>query len=96
LQFQRIIADTTNNLVAKDEQEEYKIKKLLCAELGIYDIAHSMDSIELRLWYEPSLWEPHELYILKVKDTSWKAIRYLFLPASRQLRNRRIQTLGLV
>lgn len=78
LQVQRIIADTTNNLEAKDEFEGYQIKKLLCAELGIYDIIQSTDSVELRLWHEPSMWEPHELYILKSKDTSWKAIRYLF------------------
>jgi hypothetical protein len=78
LQIQRIVADTTHNPEAKDELEGYQIKNLLCAELGIYDIEHSPDSIELRLWYEPSMWEPHELYILKAKDTSWKAIRYLF------------------
>ncbi|RYY42662.1 MAG: hypothetical protein EOO06_20855 [Chitinophagaceae bacterium] len=76
--YQRIVADTTGNPVAMDEAEGYQIKKLLCAELGIYSIEQSDDSIELRLWYEPSMSEPHELYILKAKDTLWKAIRYVF------------------
>lgn len=78
LQFQRIVADTTSNSEAKDEAEDYEIKKLLCTELGICPIEQSSDSIELRLWYEPSMSEPHELYILRAKDTLWKALRYVF------------------
>ncbi|RYZ18335.1 MAG: hypothetical protein EOO10_25890 [Chitinophagaceae bacterium] len=72
------MADTTGNPIAKDEAEGYQIKKLLCAELGIYPIEQSSDSVELRLWYEPSMSEPHEVYILRAKDTSWKVVRYLF------------------
>jgi hypothetical protein len=78
LVLQRIIADTSNNIAAQVELEEYDIKKLLCVELGIYDIENSKDSIEVRLWHEPSMWEPHELFIIRGKDTSWKALRYVF------------------
>jgi len=77
-QLKRIIADTTKSIDAKIEFEEYQVKKLLCSELGIYELENSQDSLELRLWYEPSIWEPHMLYIIKGNDTLWKAIRYIF------------------
>jgi hypothetical protein len=78
LVYERIMADTTNNIEAKIDFEEYEIKKRVCAELGLYDIEQSRDSIEIRVWDEPSMWEPHQLYILKGKDTAWKAIWYLY------------------
>ena len=76
--LERIIPDTTNNILAQIELEHFQVKKLLCKELGIYDAGNSKDSIELRIWDEPSMWEPHELYIIKGTDSSWKAIRYIF------------------
>ena len=76
--LQRIIADTTGNFVAKAEFEDFLFKKVLCKEMCIYDLESGTDSIELRLWVESSMVEPHELYIIKGNDNKWRAFRYLY------------------
>jgi len=74
----RILADTTNNVGAQVEYEIYKAKKELCKKLCLYDLEAGTDSFELRLWIEPSMWEPHSLYILKGIDTSWLVYFYQY------------------
>jgi len=73
----RLMADTSNN-AAKIEYEIYKSKKEMCKRLCIYDLESGTDSFELRLWQEPSMWEPHELFILKGIDTSWLMYHYVY------------------
>jgi hypothetical protein len=66
----------TNSYSYKDEQDYLKRKRILCDRLALYDIQKGSDSLELRMWLIPSMWDPSILYILKGKGSRWTLFHY--------------------
>ena len=66
----------TNSFSYKEEQDYLGRKRLLCEKLAMYDIEKGTDSLELRIWYIPSMWDPSILYILKGKGSKWTLFHY--------------------
>lgn len=66
----------TNSFSYRNEQDYLNRKKTICERLALYDIEKGADSLELRLWYIPSFWDPSIMYLLKVKDSRWTLFHY--------------------
>lgn len=66
----------TNSFSYKEEQDYLGRKRLLCNKLALHDLKTGTDSLELRLWYIPSMWDPSILYILKITDAKWTLFHY--------------------
>lgn len=66
----------TNSYSYRNEQDYLNRKNIICDRLGLYDIEKGTDSLELRLWYIPSFWDPSIMYLLKVKDSRWTLFHY--------------------
>lgn len=60
----------------REEQDYLTRKKILYNQLSLYDIEKGNDSLELRMWYIPSMWDPTILYVLKAKDSRWTLFHY--------------------
>ena len=65
-----------NSFSYKNEQDYLKRKRIICDRLALYDLEKGTDSLELRIWLIPSMWDPSILYILKAKDSRWTLFHY--------------------
>jgi hypothetical protein len=72
----KIDTSITNSFSYKEEQDYLKRKRILCDRLALYDIQKGTDSLELRMWFIPSMWDPSILYILKGKGSRWTLFYY--------------------
>jgi hypothetical protein len=72
----KIDTSITNGYSYREEQDYLKRKRILCDRLAMYDIEKGTDSMELRMWFIPSMWDPIILYILKGKGSRWTLFHY--------------------
>ena len=67
--IQLFIPDTTNNWRGHWDLDDINYRSKLESQIGLSDLKEGADSLEIRLWYDFSLSNSQELYILKFQDT---------------------------
>src|SRR5258705_13866855 len=76
----RILPDTTINWQAKEEFDEYISRKELAGKLGLPDIEKSNDSIEIRVWWQASIYAPSSIWLVHNRIDSLTAKRIDYFP----------------
>ncbi len=70
--FERILTDTTNNYRAKWDLDQIKHYNSICKEIGLKNLYDGVDSFELRVWKQISVFgmgEDEEIYSLRLSDS---------------------------
>ena len=68
--FKIVITDTTNNIRAKWDLDDFNYRSRLENQLGLSNLQNGADSFEIRLWYDFSFSNSQHLYTLKFIDTN--------------------------
>jgi hypothetical protein len=68
--FQLLISDTPSNGQAAWDWRDLNHRSKLEKQLGLSDLRKGADTLEIRLWYDFSLADLSELYVVKIYDTS--------------------------
>lgn len=67
--FLLLVPDTTNNRRAQGDLNDLKYRTKLEHLIGLKDLTKGADSFEIRLWYDFSMGNSQELYILRFQDS---------------------------
>lgn len=76
----RLIPDTTKGWEAVDEYTRHLFRKQLAKSLGLPEIEQSKDSLEVRVWWEASIYSPSSVWIIKGHADSLNARRIDYYP----------------
>jgi hypothetical protein len=71
----KILPDTSYNWQAKDEFNSYKWRKGFAEKLGLDDIEKSNDTLEIRVWWEASIYSPSSVWAVHNRRDSSIAVR---------------------
>ena len=76
----RILPDTSYNWQAKEEFDRYILRKELTEKLGLPDIEKSNDSLEIRVWWQASIYAPSSVWMIHDRTDSSIAERIDYFP----------------
>lgn len=78
--MQLLIPDSANNMRGKWDWNDMEYRSKLASQIGLSDLKKGADSLEIRLWYDFSLGNSQDLYVLKFVDTSCLLSYYQVYP----------------
>lgn len=78
--IERFLPDTTKGWEAVDEYNGYVHRKQLANSLRLPNIEQSKDSIEVRVWWQASIYSPSSVWVINGRSDSLKARRIDYYP----------------
>jgi|SRR6185503_5456651 len=76
----RILPDTSINWQAKEEFDRFISRRKLSGKLGLPNIEKSIDSIEIRVWWQASIYSPSSVWMIHKRIDSLTAERIDYFP----------------
>ncbi|RZK04204.1 MAG: hypothetical protein EOO46_17125 [Flavobacterium sp.] len=78
--IKRLLPDTTKGWEAVDEYKRYLSRMELAKSLGLSEIEQSSDSLEVRVWWQASIYSPSSVWVINGQADSLNAKRIDYYP----------------